>query len=98
VRLVDTSEDLVQLRQHLARARAEGQPWEAAWGVATAGLMAPLGDWHATQLQRVLTGTEQAWRRAYERTPSTELDSCALRLQEFAAYPDAELTYAGPGR
>jgi hypothetical protein len=98
VPLVNTSGDLVQLRQHLAAARAEGLPWEAAWEAATAALLAPLGDWHATQLQRVLTGTEQAWRRAYERTPSTELDSCALRLQEFAAYPDAELTYAGPGR
>ena len=94
--LVETSGELHELRQRLTAARADGQPWEQAWHEAMAALLAPLGEWHATQLHVVLAGTEQTWRRAYERTASTRLDYCARRLEEFALDADAELTYTGP--
>ena len=83
--LVESCGELHELRQRLAAARADGQPWEQAWHEAMAALLAPLGEWHATQLHVVLAGTEQAWRRAYERAPSTQLDQAALELEAFAA-------------
>ena len=61
---------LGRLREALADARAAGLPFDEAWPALTAGVLEPA----------IRDDTADAWRRAYEREPTTAGDRAAARL------------------
>jgi hypothetical protein len=82
---VPSTPELEQLREHLQADRALGLSFEAAWAAAHGDL-----SMRDPQLLAVLAETEDAWRRAYERAPSTWSDWALSQLEGYVVDGEAQ--------
>jgi hypothetical protein len=69
-----------ELRELLTDARRRGVPWPVAWGSALHRTTA--GRAQGRAWREAFTASAPAWRRAYERAPSTPADLALALLAE----------------